>query len=85
MIWILISEVFWSFTAIFVACECAERLNVAFAEISDKIDTIDWYKYPIGMWRMFLILIVAAQQPSSLCVIGSISCDRQTFKKVCCI
>lgn len=81
-IWILASQAFWSFTAIFIACECAERLKTSFGTINDEIDAIVWYKYPLCVRRMIPILMAGAQQPVELCVIASISCNRLTFKNV---
>lgn len=74
---------FWSVVAIFGACEFGARLSEAFNEIDIKIHQLEWYRLPADLWHMLPILIVAAQQPVELHAIGSISCGRLTFRKVC--
>lgn len=81
-VFILISQIFWTFIAIFIACECAYRQSQAFEDISGNLNTLDWYEYPLELWQMLPIITAAAQRKVGLCVIGSIYCDRVTFKKV---
>lgn len=80
---VLISEMFYSVVAVFMACEFGERLSNAFFQIDLGIAKLDWYRFPMDLWYMLPILIVAAQEPIELHAIGSISCRRLTFKNVC--
>lgn len=79
---VLICQIFWSFIGIFAACEFASLQSQAFDDINGKLNALDWYEYPIELWQMLPILIAAAQQPVGICIIGSIFCNRVTFKKV---
>lgn len=80
---IRMSMLTWSIFAIFIACECGERLSNAFDQIYYRvIDELDWHRCPDVMWKMLPMFVVAAQQRVELSVIGSISCGRVTFRNV---
>lgn len=76
---------FWSVIAIFTACEFGEQLGSKFFEIDRRIVDLDWYLFPVKLWHMLPIVMVAAQEPIELHAIGSVSCRRITFKNVGCI
>lgn len=41
-----------------------------------------WYLFPLEIKQILPIVLMNAQQPVNLKCIGSIPCDRETFKKV---
>lgn len=79
---IMFAEMFWSFILVLMVCFSGEKVSDAFEVIEHEIYQFDWYRFPIHMWQSLSILLVGVQQPASLYVFGSISCDREAFKKV---
>lgn len=67
---------------VFVCCEFGHKLSKAFEEINDTIDRLNWYKFPVQIWKCLPILIVGAQTPATISVFGSVSCTREDFKNV---
>lgn len=63
-------------------CFLGQKVSDAFEEIDQEISQLDWYRFPIYMRQPLLILIARAQVSASIEVFGSISCDREAFKKV---
>lgn len=74
---------FWTFFYILIACECGERVSSAFGEIGYVVCQFDWCLFPVEMWKMLPTILIFAQQPVEIPIFGSISCTRETFKKVC--
>lgn len=75
-------QIVWSSALTFIPCELSERVSYAFNEINDLIWTIDWHKFPVEMQKMIPIILIEAQSPVSLKCFGSISCNRDLFKRV---
>lgn len=73
---------FWTFAAIFGVCEFGERLSATANGINDVYDQFAWYSFPWDVQQNITILIIFAQKPVSLRVVGSVSCGRITFKNV---
>ena len=67
---------------IFVGCEFAQRGCNGLNKINDVIDQFDWYLFPHKINRILPMIIIIAQQKIAIKCFGSISCDRDTFKKV---
>ena len=57
-------------------------MSNAFEEIDDGIGQLDWYLMPDDLQRMLPFLIAVSQKPVILRAFGSISCEREDFKKV---
>lgn len=72
----------WSFAFVFVICEFGQKLSDGFNEVDDEIGQFDWYLCSMEIQKLLPILIIVTQKPISLKVFGSISCDRENFKKV---
>lgn len=62
--------------------QLGERSSNAFNEVVEKIYQLKWYLFTNKVRQMLQIIIFAAQQPVEIECFGSISCSRQTFKKV---
>lgn len=75
-------QLVWSFVIILMSCEFGQKLTNAFDQIDYEFCRFNWYKLPFDMWQMLPILIAASQKSIGLCVFGSISCEREDFKKV---
>lgn len=73
---------FWSFVIIFVICEFGELVTNQFDMFNMKLDQCKWYKFPIKMQRIFVIVTVNAQQPVIIQGFANVVCARQTFKSV---
>lgn len=73
---------FLAFIIIFCVCDFGERLTGAFEEIVYVCNRFAWHLFPCHVQRMLSTLILVAQKPVELRVIGSISCGRITFQNV---
>lgn len=75
-------ELFWAFTLVGLSCELGGKMSLEFEEICVWIDQLKWYLFSIEMRQMLPTIIMSAQQWVGFVCIGSIPCDRETFKKV---
>ena len=72
----------WSFMTVFFASEIGQRLTDGFADIANKIYKIDWYLLPMEIQRMLPTIMINTQQPTFIECFGSLTCSRDTYKKV---
>lgn len=73
----------WSIAIVLFASEIGQRFNNGFVRIDDKINEFDWYLLPMNIKRMLPTMMINAQQPIYINCFGSLTCSRETFKKVC--
>lgn len=73
---------FWSFVQVFMFCDFGENVTGGFEELNDAISENDWYTFPIGIQRMFPIIMISIQKTVILRGFGNIPCTREAFKKV---
>lgn len=73
----------WSSSLTFIPCELSERISIAYFEVCDAVDELDWYLFPIEMQKLVPIVMVNSQAPIALRCFGSVFCGRDVFKKVC--
>lgn len=78
----LLYQLGYSFVFVFIASEFGHSISTAFIEIDYEIGQFDWYKFPMEMRKILPILLMVTQKPLTLEVFGSITCERETFKKV---
>lgn len=71
-----------AFGGAFVVCELSERLSNSFAGVGQMVNQFDWYDFTDDMQRMLLIVFMHVQEPVVLGCFGSITCSRETFKRV---
>lgn len=71
-----------AFSAAFLFCDVGQRLSNSFEQVIDTINEFDWYLFPTKVQRMLPTLMIVAQQPVEIIVIGSISSNRYTFENV---
>lgn len=79
---VMIMEVACAFGWLLITCELGERFTAKFNEISLFIDQFKWYSFPFQMQRMLPTIAVYAQQPITPEVFGSLTCSRDSYKKV---
>lgn len=87
MVIFLITDLSWSFGAVFVSCELCHRAVYAHDKIANDFGNLNWYSFPFKTWKFLPIIISNVQQPIVIRCFGSISCTRETFKMVsrCCL
>lgn len=79
---VMFMEVVCAYGWLLISCELGERFTAKFDEIGYAIDQFKWYSFPIKLKQMLPTAIIIAQQPITLEVFGSLSCLRDSFKKV---
>lgn len=72
----------YAFGLIFITCELGQRLSDAFEEINNQIGKFNWYWFPNNLKAILPHIIMVSQQPVDLGCFGSITCSRNSFKKV---
>lgn len=74
----------YAFGVVFVVCELCQRLTNAFSEITIVFgQLVKWYVLPSKFQQMILpTLLINLQKPVVITYFGSISCCRETFKRV---
>lgn len=76
-------QIVWSTGLTFIPCEVGERTSAAFFEVYDSINLdLDWYLFPIETQKMLPIILINTQTPVAIEIFGSISCKRDSFKRV---
>lgn len=72
----------YAFGTVFAACELCEQAGYLFNEIDDIISQMDWYNFPDEIQKLLPTILNMAQKPFKIECFGSITCSRETFKKV---
>lgn len=72
----------WAIGMLFFSCELGQRLSMAYNEVQNEIDQLDWYLLPMETQRMLPTLMCNTQKPFKVVCFGGISCERDTFKTV---
>ena len=75
-------QFFWAFTPVAVACELCGRMCDGYDEVCNEIMKFKWYLFPLKTRKILLIIMPNAQKPVRFECFGSISCNRNTLKKV---
>lgn len=72
----------YAFGLIFTTCEFGQRLSDACDGIHDQIGKFNWYWFPNNLKAVLPYIIMVSQQPVDIGCFGSITCNRDSFKKV---
>lgn len=72
----------WCFITLYCYSEFGEMVTNEFQLFSDRTIQCEWYLFPHGMQRIFVIFINDVQQPVLIRGYGNIQCTRETFKAV---
>lgn len=78
----LVVLMFWPLAVTFGFCEYGERLTEQFDDLGDQLCQCDWYKLPMKIQRIFSIVVVNAQQSTTIHSFENTPCSRDTFKQV---
>lgn len=71
-----------AFGTVLVVCELAQQSYDSFIKIYDMMVQWKWYLLPHDIQRMLPLILNVMQQPVEVRCFGSISCSRETFKRV---
>lgn len=82
MVLIMGFEIFYTFAALFVVTEISQRVTLTFEECNEMIGQFEWYLFPIEIQRLLPIVMQSTQQPIEVKCLGSVACNRETFKYV---
>lgn len=77
-----IVEACYAFGAILIASELGQRATSSFAVISDAWIQFNWNLFSLEVNRFLLIILPTVHTPVAIKCFGSVSCDRDSFKKV---
>lgn len=66
-----------------VVCEFGQGVTDAFFSIHQTFEEFYWYRHPLAMRKMLLIILPIVQKPVDLRCFGSVAANRENFKKVC--
>lgn len=72
----------WSFVFVSLFCELGEMTLERYEKVDQQLFNCKWYKFPIEIQRMLVIVIANSQQPVTICGYGNIVCTRDALKKV---
>ena len=75
-------SVLFNLCLVSVKCELGQRGSNAFSDIGDGIEQFEWHLYREQIKQMLPIVLAMTQQPVLFKCFGSITCCRETFKKV---
>ena len=63
---LIMSEAFYGFASVFIACDLCQRVTNEFDQINLRIGQFHWYLFPNELKRILPIMISVAQQPVQL-------------------
>lgn len=78
----LIYMVSWPLATAYITCEIGERLNTEFMEVFQLIEQLKWYLFPTKVRKLLPFIMISVQEPVNIECFASISCCRDTFKRV---
>lgn len=79
---ISIHNMFWAFALVFTACELGERVRNEFEGVCFLIGQLKWYLFPLNSRQLVPTIMINSQHPVEFKCFGSISCSRESFRKV---
>lgn len=71
-----------AFGCVFIICEMGQRISYAFDEIGEMIWDMKWYLHSNKIQKLLPIIINAVQKPVAIKFFGSVTCSRESLKKV---
>lgn len=82
MVLMAIGYVVYSFGVVFIACEASQNGCDAVNAFDTEIGQINWYLYPVEIKKMLPMIMNMAQKPVQIGGFGTMTTDRELFKKV---
>lgn len=77
-------HVFHLIVVVFFSSEMCDRLTTAFIGIDYGFGQLNYYLFSMEIQRILPTILMNCQEPVALKFFGNISCNRMTFKGVCC-
>lgn len=75
--------VFWSFSILFLVCECGEKVSDQYRMYNDTLYRYTkWYLLSNEMRRLLVVVMSNTQQMVTICGFANTRCTRDTFKRV---
>lgn len=72
----------WSLLIQIMVCEFNEWVSCKYELFNKALLQCDWYLFPIEMRRMYVLIMMNAQQPTLIQGFGNFPCTRETLTKV---
>lgn len=72
----------WAFSGAFTVCDLSERMSNSFVSVGGLVDQFNWYNFTDDTQRMLLIIFIDVHEPVVFNCFGSVTCSRESFKKV---
>lgn len=63
-------------------CNLGQNMTDQFDELSEELHQCNWYSFPLGLQKMYAILVHNAQQKMCLKGDGNLQCSRTTMQHV---
>ena len=82
VLFVTVFYTFYAFSLTFIACENGEQITDAFNEVHDVIGQLYWYRFPVKIKHVLATILIGAQGDVAIECFGSVSCNREAFKKV---
>lgn len=74
--------VFWAFILIYFFCELGHMVSNHFDKFNIELGQCHWYSFPKNFQRIFITLMINAQEPVIIQGFGNTVCTRDAFKAV---
>lgn len=74
-------DVAWTFVLILSVCELGEKVTNHFELFDEELCNCDWLSFPLEIQRLYLIVLLGAEQPGVIQGYAQTACTRSTFKK----
>lgn len=66
-----------------IVCELGQQFTNSFEKPSNKIVAFKWYLFSSDIQQLLPTILIGTQQPVFIECFGSVSANRDTFKRVC--
>lgn len=73
---------FWSFALIYAFCENGEMVANDFIDFEKELGQCNWYLFTLRLQRIYIIVLMNAEQSTVVHGFGNIVCVRESMKRV---
>lgn len=78
----VIGVLFGIFPFFYLQCDFGDDVAIAYSNLSDSMYQKSWYLCPIELQKGAMVIMLFAQQPTTLEGFASLNCSRTTFQTV---
>lgn len=82
MVWKSIFYGCWVFGLAFFSCEVGQQFTNSFERVTDRLDRLNWYLFPIKVQQLLPTILINTQEPIVIGCFGLMNGSRDQFKKV---